>query len=196
MNNTANIFSEEISYHVELVNKFKEKGFAAIEQIVDCLSACFDNGGKVLLMGNGGSAADCQHIAGELVGRFKINRSALPAISLACDTAVLTCISNDFDYESVFSRQVKALAEPQDLLWAISTSGSSSNVLKAVKWANEREITVISFTGKKDSPLEEISDICLCAGTPKTAQAQQIHQISYHIICGYLDQIYDNDSNI
>jgi D-sedoheptulose 7-phosphate isomerase len=194
MDITKETFSEALLHHFKLVRQFKQSGFPAIQEIVTCIANVFDNNGKILLMGNGGSAADCQHIAGELIGRFKADREGLPAICLACDASVLTCIGNDFDYESVFSRQVQAMGDSQDLLWAISTSGASVNVLKAAKVAKQKEIAVLSFTGKTDSQLEKTSDICLCAKTDETAQAQQIHQVAYHIICGYLDQIYGDSS--
>jgi D-sedoheptulose 7-phosphate isomerase len=192
MDITEKIFEEAMSHHFELLNQFRRLGFSMIQEIINRISNCFDDGGKVLLVGNGGSAADCQHIAGELVGRFKADREGVPAICLACDSSVLTCIGNDFDYETIFSRQVQALGDSHDLLWAISTSGTSANVLKAAKVAKQKGISVLSFTGKTNSPLEKISDTCLCVATNDTAQAQQIHQVAYHIICGYLDQIYDD----
>ncbi|MDX1618581.1 MAG: SIS domain-containing protein, partial [Balneolaceae bacterium] len=131
-----------------------------------------------------------QHIAGELVGRFEKERPPLPAISLASDTSVMTCIANDYEYESLFARQVEALARPGDLLWALSTSGESPNILRAAEWAKENGITVISFTGCNESTLENISDHCLCVGTRNTARVQEIHQLAYHIICRYLDNVH------
>lgn len=190
MDITEEIFLESISCHEGILNRFKKKGFPVIHTIIGHLVACFENEGKVLLAGNGGSAADCHHIAGELVGRFKKNRRPIPAQSLVSDTSVLTCIANDYDFNSVFSRQIEALAESRDLLWVLSTSGTSPNIMKAVQTAKENEMKVIAFTGRVDSPLEQISDICLCAGTEKTAHAQEIHQVAYHIICTYLDKIY------
>lgn len=190
MNLSEKVFSASITKHDEAVQKFKKAGFPIIREIVEKLSTCFENRGKVLLIGNGGSAADCQHIAGELVGRFRRNRKPLPAISLASDTSVLTCIANDFDFESAFSRQVMALADKEDLLWAFSTSGSSANILKAVEIARDKNIPVVSFTGTENSPLEKNSDVCLCAGTNETGHAQEIHQMTYHIICKYLDELY------
>lgn len=190
MNIAENSFSESISSHEEVFRQFKETGYPVIREIVEHLSRCFENNGKVLLIGNGGSAADCQHIAGELIGRFRASRDPLPGLSLASDTSVLTCIANDFGYGSVFSRQVLTLGEEQDLLWALSTSGASPNILKAAEAAKEKQMAVISFTGKEESPLEKISDVCLCANTEDTARAQEIHQIAYHIICSYLDDIY------
>lgn len=184
------IFLNAISSHLDLLDEFKKNNFTVIQKIIDRITTCFEKEGKLLLVGNGGSAADCQHIAGELVGRFKMNRRPLAALSLTNDTSVLTCIANDYDYESVFSRQLEALAKPQDILWALSTSGSSANVVKAAQLAKEKDLIVIAFTGKDNSLLEKISDICLCAGTAETAHAQEIHQIAYHIICNYLDDIY------
>lgn len=188
------IFIDTVNSHEAMVQRFKKAAYPVIRNIVDSISSCYEQKGKVILIGNGGSAADCQHIAGELVGRFKLNRVSLPAIALTTDTSVLTCIANDYDYESVFSRQVEAIAEKPDILWAFSTSGSSSNVIKAVEVAKSKDIKIISFTGKTDSPLEHLSDICLCAGTEQTGHAQEIHQLSYHIICKYIDEIYVGDS--
>lgn len=193
INITSNDFQDSILTHFGILRQFQETGFPIIQNIVDRLSHCFTNHGKVLFVGNGGSAADCQHLAGEFAGRFKKNRRPLAAMSLAGDIAVLTCIANDYDYESVFSRQVEALGNEGDILWAFSTSGASRNVVKAAEVGIDRGLKIISFTGSKSSPLERKSDICLCAGTDNTAHAQEIHQVAYHIICRYLDSMYDEE---
>jgi D-sedoheptulose 7-phosphate isomerase len=148
----------------------------------------FEAGGALYLCGNGGSAADAQHIAGEFVGRFQSERRALPAVALSTDTSVLTCLANDYDYERVFARQVEALVQPGDILWAFSTSGASPNVLKAVDAARDRGARVVAFTGRKDSPLEDRADLCLCADAPRTARSQEIHQLAYHIICDLVER--------
>ena len=159
---------------------------AAAEMIVDSLQ----KNGCVYICGNGGSAADSQHIAGELVGRFAAERKALAAVALSVDTSVITSIANDYSYDDIFARQVEALVRKGDILWAISTSGSSANVIKAVKLAKEKNAKVIGFTGKRDSELEKLADICFCAPAEQTFHSQQIHQVAYHIICGLVEKSF------
>ena len=144
---------------------------------------CFRRGGCVYLCGNGGSAADCQHLAGEFVGRFRRNRAPLPAVALTTDTSVLTCIGNDFSFEDIFARQVEALAGPDDVLWAFSTSGTSKNVLAAAQAAERKGTKILAFTGRPGTPLEEMADVCLAVDAPTTAAAQEIHMLAYHALC-------------
>lgn len=165
-----------------------EKSEETIEQITELIIAALKNAGTVYLCGNGGSAADCQHIAGEFVGRFKRNRKPLPAIALSTDTSVITCIGNDYNYDDVFTRQIEAMVKTGDVLWAFSTSGASSNILKAVKLAKKKNANVIAFTGKPGSELESLSDLCICANTNQTSTAQEIHMLAYHIICEVVDK--------
>lgn len=138
---------------------------------------------KVLLIGNGGSAADAQHIAAELVGRFLVERKALPAIALTTDTSILTAVSNDYGYETVFSRQVEALGEAGDVLMAISTSGASSNILRAMETAHARGMKVIVLTGEKGKSLKEKADLVLIVPSEKTPRIQEAHITIGHIIC-------------
>jgi len=147
------------------------------------LVQCIQGGGCVYICGNGGSAADAQHIAGELVGRFCRDRRALAAVALTTDTSILTAVANDFSFDDIFVRQVEALVNKHDLLWAFSTSGASANVLKAAELAKARGATVLSFTGRGHSRLEQLSDICLCAEHASAARSQEIHQLAYHILC-------------
>jgi D-sedoheptulose 7-phosphate isomerase len=151
---------------------------------------CFRAGGTVYLCGNGGSAADAQHIAGEFVGRFRAERRALPAVALSTDTSILTCIANDYDYERVFARQVEALVRPGDLLWAFSTSGTSPNVIQAAEAARRRGARVLAFTGRANSKLEKRADLCLCAEAALTARSQEMHQLAYHIICDLVERSF------
>ncbi|MFC1781895.1 SIS domain-containing protein, partial [Planctomycetota bacterium] len=120
-------------------------------------------------------------------GRFRRERKALPAIALTTDTSVLTSVANDYSFENVFARQVEALVRKSDILWALSTSGTSASIIAAAKLAKEREARVISFTGRKDSELESISDICFCAVNELTPRSQEIHQLAYHIICDLVE---------
>ncbi|MHC4239371.1 MAG: D-sedoheptulose-7-phosphate isomerase [Planctomycetota bacterium] len=134
------------------------------------------------------STADAQHIAGELVGRFDCERRGLPAVALTTDTSVITAISNDYGYENIFTRQVEALVRAGDILWAISTSGASENIVAAARLAKKKGASVLAFTGRKNSTLEQAADICFCAHSESTARSQEIHQIAYHIICDLVEQ--------
>jgi len=184
------IITEAIETHRRMVAAFEasagETVLAAAEMIVQSLRA----GGTLYLCGNGGSAADAQHIAAEFVGRFRAERRALPAVALSTDTSILTCIANDYSFEQVFARQVEALVRPGDVLWAFSTSGTSPNVLQAVQAARRQGARVIAFTGRAKSPLEASADLCLCAEASLTARSQEIHQLAYHIICELVEQSF------
>ena len=160
------------------------KVISAAQMIIDRIN----NGGCVYICGNGGSAADAQHIAGEFIGRFKRQRKALPAVALSTDTSVLTCVANDYSYEEIFSRQLEGLAKKGDILWAFSTSGTSKNIITAAKLAKEAGLKVLAFTGKADTPLEKISDVCIAVDAPYSAPAQEIHQLAYHTICDLVEE--------
>lgn len=147
------------------------------------ITSCFEAGGRVYICGNGGSAADAQHIAGELIGRFRRERAALPAIALSTDTSVITSVANDYTFEQIFARQMQALAGPKDILWAISTSGTSANVLAAARVAREKGAKILAFTGRTESELEELADVCVCTPAATSDRSQEIHQLAYHIIC-------------
>lgn len=151
----------------------------AVARCVDSLRA----GGKILFMGNGGSAADAQHLAGELVSRFEFDRPALAAIALTTDTSILTAIGNDYGYEQLFCRQVQALGRPGDVLLGISTSGNSPNVIKALLAAKELGIHTIGMTGNNPSRIVECTDLCLRAPSPHTPLIQQCHITLGHILC-------------
>jgi len=177
-----------IRAHKSLVDEFQAGCVDTVIRAAKMITDCIKNNGCVYICGNGGSAADAQHIAGELVGRFMRERKAFPAVALTTDTSVLTCIANDYSFEDIFARQVEALVKPNDLLWAFSTSGTSANILAAAKLAKKKGASVLAFTGKTDTPLEKVSDVCLNIDAPNTAAAQQIHQLAYHIICDLVEQ--------
>jgi D-sedoheptulose 7-phosphate isomerase len=179
---------QAIETHKEMVAAFEEGSLEVIAEIADAITTVLELGGTIYLCGNGGSAADAQHIAGEFVGRFCRERKALPAIAFSTDTSVLTCIANDYAYDKVFARQAEALVRENDLLWAFSTSGTSANVIAAAEVATERGARVIAFTGTADSELERMADICLCADGESTARNQEIHQLAYHIICDLVER--------
>jgi D-sedoheptulose 7-phosphate isomerase len=159
-----------------------------IEKVVEKIVECFEKGNKILIFGNGGSAADAQHIAGEIVGRFKLERKGLPAIALTTDTSVLTAWTNDYEYDSVFSRQVEALAKSGDVLLGISTSGNSENVTKAFEKGKEIETFNISLTGKQGGKLKEISDLNINSSSEDTPRIQECHVLAYHIICELVEK--------
>ncbi len=178
---------EVIETHQRMVAELLESGIETIAAAAEAIIKSLKQKGRVYLCGNGGSAADAQHIASELVGRFERQRRALPAVALTTDTSVITSISNDFGYENVFAKQVEALVREGDIFWAISTSGTSANVVEAAQLAKEKGACVLAFTGKTNSKLEQIADICFCA-EGSTARSQEIHQIGYHIICMLVEQ--------
>ena len=160
---------------------------AATLAIADAIAAALRAGGKVLIAGNGGSAADAQHIAAELLSRFAAERRPLPAVALT-DPAVLTAIANDYGFECVFERQVRGLGQRGDLLLALSTSGRSPNVLAALKAAREGGLVAIGFTGQQGTPLRVLCDLCLVAPSNETAVIQQIHMTAAHAICALVER--------
>jgi D-sedoheptulose 7-phosphate isomerase len=180
---------EVIETHQRMIVDLRESGIEILAAAAAAIIKSLKQDGKVYLCGNGGSAADAQHIAGELIGRFERERRGLPAVALTTDTSVITSISNDFGFESVFSKQVEALVREGDIFWAISTSGTSANVVEAAQLAKEKGACVVAFTGKTNSKLEQIADICFCADG-STARSQEIHQLGYHIICKLVEQSF------
>ena len=160
-----------------------------IEEISGCLVECFRKGNKVMLCGNGGSAADSQHIVAEFVNRFRLNRAALPAIALTVDTSILTAIGNDTSYEFSFSRQVEALGRPGDMLAALSTSGASPNILKALEVARARGLKTVGFTGENGrQTMAPKCDLCLVVPSVDTPRVQEVHEFVWHVICGMVEQ--------
>ncbi len=160
-----------------------EREVPLILHIAESLVKTFRAGRKVVLFGNGGSAADAQHVAAELVGRFMMQRRALPAIALTTDTSILTSIGNDIAFDQVFVRQIEALLQPGDLAVAISTSGNSSNVLCAVAAAKEHGAATLGFTGLQGGKLKDLVDVCFCAPSDKTARIQEAHITVWHAVC-------------
>jgi len=181
---------EALDTHKRLVAEFEQSAIGVVTAAAEAIVQAFRNGGTLYLCGNGGSAADAQHIAGEMVGRFRTERRALPAVALSTDTSVLTCVANDYSYEDVFARQAEAYIKPGDILWGLSTSGASPNVVKAAEVAKRKGARIIAFTGKRDSKLQQLADICLCADAKVTARSQEVHQLAYHIICDLVEQCF------
>lgn len=166
----------------------EEQSLNATANAADLIVAAVRSGNKLIICGNGGSAADAQHIAGEFLCRFYKDRNPMPAIALTTDTSVLTSISNDYSYDEVFSRQVSGLGKPGDVLLGISTSGSSKNVLKAFEVAKELDIKTILLTGKVEKSIASISDIVIKTSSADTPRIQEMHLLIEHIICEIVEQ--------
>jgi D-sedoheptulose 7-phosphate isomerase len=152
-------------------------------QAAEWVSDSIQSGGKFILFGNGGSAGDAQHIAAELVGRFELERRPFPAIALTTNTSTLTAIANDYDYNEIFSRQVRAWAGPSDIVLGISTSGNSPNVVKGLESAKDQGARTIGLTGEKGGRLDSIADLCLKVPSSNTARIQESHILIGHILC-------------
>ena len=161
----------------------------ASQMIIDT----YKEGNKVLLIGNGGSAADAQHIASELVGRFQMERKALPAIALTTDTSTLTSLANDYGYDTIFSRQLEALASAGDVLIAITTSGASENMLKAIETAHSQGVLVIALTGEKGKQLEDTTELTITVPSANTQRIQEAHITIGHIICHLVEEELFNE---
>lgn len=178
------IDSADLKYKAaQMLSKPIAEGIAA-------LLACVTSGGKVLACGNGGSAADAQHFAAEFVGRFERERPELAAIALTTDSSILTAIANDYNFEVIFSKQVRALGTPGDVLLAISTSGNSANVLAAVQAAHERDMTVIALTGRGGGKMVQAlreTDVHICVPHERTARIQEVHLLTLHCLCDGVD---------
>lgn len=164
--------------------KLIEALFAACALAVET----YRNGGKVLAAGNGGSAGDAQHIAGELVSRFYYDRPALSAIALTTDTSILTAIGNDYGYEQVFARQIEGLGVAGDLFIAISTSGNSPNILVGIEAAKKRGLKVIGLTGEKGGKMKALCDVCLCVPSNETPRVQESHILLGHLLCAHVER--------
>ncbi len=160
----------------------------AVELAVEKITAAFQEGHKLLIMGNGGSAADAQHMAGEFVGRFKRERRPLPAIALTTDTSILTAIGNDYGFEQVFARQIQALGQAGDVVIGLSTSGHSPNVLEGLRVAQQLGLFAIGLTGSPSGRLPEVADLIISAPGPSTPHVQEVLLVIEHVICDLVEQ--------
>lgn len=167
-----------------------EGGAAVVERMAEAVLAALRAGRRVYLCGNGGSAADSQHIAGEFVGRFMKERAPLPCVALSTDTSILTALGNDYSFDIVFERQVNALVEKGDVLIALSTSGNSTNVLRAVQAAKARGAVTLGFAGRGGGKLKELADLCLVAPADESARIQELHITAGHIVCDLVESRY------
>lgn len=161
-----------------------------IEQMADAVVAALRAGGRIFICGNGGSAADAQHIAGEFIGRFMMERAPLPCVALTTDTSVLTCVANDYSFDDIFARQVKGLVKPGDIFIGLSTSGNSVNVLRAAKAAKDLGAMVLAFTGRDGGKLAGAADLCLIAPATLAARIQEVHITCLHILCHLVERAY------
>ena len=177
---------------IETKRNALEELIIPIKHAANCISDSLLNEGKILSCGNGGSAGDAQHFSAELLNRFEIERPGLPAVALTTDSSTLTAIANDYEYDQIFSKQILALGTNRDVLLAISTSGNSSNILKAVQAAHERNMLVLSLTGNKGGKLAKLlkgDDIEIRVPSDRTARIQEIHLLVIHCLCDIIDAI-------
>lgn len=179
-------FQESIQVKTAILND--RKLMLLIEEIVDLMVQTFREGHRVYFCGNGGSAADAQHLAAELSGRFYIDRRPLPAEALHCNTSFLTAVANDYNYEEVYARLLQAMAQPGDLLWALSTSGNSRNIIRAIEMAQQIPIQVIGFTGQKGGAMLHMCDYLINVPSNNTPRIQEAHMLIGHTICQLTEQ--------
>lgn len=183
----------------ELKMQAAEQLAEPIAQAIDIMFSALSNGNKILACGNGGSAADCQHFAAELVGRFERERLPLPAMALTTDTSIMTSIGNDYSFADVYSKQVQAFGQAGDVLLAISTSGNSGNIVQAVSAALERDMHVVALTGKNGGIVATMlseADAHICVPHERTARIQEVHLLTIHCICDGIDNaLFGGESN-
>jgi len=177
------IFRESI----QIKEAFLNENLSRLVKVVDAVTAALKSGNKILLFGNGGSAADAQHIAAEFVNRFMIERPPLPAIALTTDTSIITSIANDYDFSEVFSKQIRAIGQPGDVAWGLSTSGTSPNVIKALETAKKLEMTTVGLTGRDGGQIARIVDYSLIVPSNSTPRVQEVHVTIGHVICEMVD---------
>ena len=166
---------------------FINDNLCRLAEAIEAITAALKAGNKILIFGNGGSAADAQHIAAEFVNRFIIERPPLPAIALTTDTSVLTSIANDYDFSEIFAKQVRAMGQAGDIAWGLSTSGQSPNVQKALELAKKMGLITLAFTGKDGGPISRIADYSLNVASSSTARIQETHITAGHAICELVD---------
>jgi len=179
-------FQESAELKIQAANELA----VPISQAVELMFLALSNGNKILACGNGGSAADCQHFAAELVGRFERERLPLPAMALTTDTSIMTAVANDYSFHEVFAKQVQAFGQSGDILLAISTSGNSASVVNAINAALERDMRIVAFTGKGGGEIKKLlseADVHICVPHDRTARIQEVHLLTIHCICDGID---------
>lgn len=186
---SENWIIKEVNEKKRILDELDECGYLEmVKKAGEAICSALEEEHKLLIAGNGGSAADAQHFAGEIVGRFLVDRRPLPAISLCVDPSVMTCIGNDYGYEEVFARQVEGLSCQGDVFVGISTSGNSKNIIKAVSAAKEKELLTICFLGKGGGELGSLCDIPIIVPSDETPRIQELHEFTLHILCEYVDR--------
>ncbi len=190
MSSHSELIQNAFTAHLALAKTLAESHSTQIAEIAERIIGCLQNGGKTLWCGNGGSAADAQHLAAELIGRFKAERGPLPAIALTTDTSILTCIGNDYGFDQIFSRQVGGLMSNKDILVVFSTSGNSPNVLRAVAEAKRIGGYVVGFLGNEGGKLKAECDLPFVVPSNDTARIQEMHIFAGHVICALIDKHY------
>lgn len=181
MNNIKRYFQESIKIKNDAMDN--DLLVNDTEKVIVLMTEALKKGNKILVAGNGGSAADAQHFAAELVCRFKKERRGLPVIALSTDTSIITACANDYDFDQIFARQVEALSKPEDIFFGISTSGDSPNVINGVKEAQAKKMTSICLLGRDGGELGKISDLSIVVGAEDTARIQEVHMLIEHILC-------------
>lgn len=185
----SDIFQQQLAAHHKATERLPEHQ-PLLEKLSETIIDCLHTGHKVLFFGNGGSAADAQHLAAEFVIRYRINRRSLPALALTTDTSMLTACGNDFGFETIFARQIEGLAHAGDIAIGITTSGNSANVIAGLEAAKAKGCITVSFTAESGGRAAEIADIAFKAPSPITAHAQECHMIVGHILCEMVDQAF------
>ena len=191
--NVKKIFESEINKHISSIDFFLKNYFDDFKEFLDLVIKTLKKGNKIILFGNGGSASDAQHIAAELVVKYKKKRRSIPAISLSTDTSTLTAIGNDFSFNEIFSRQIESIGKPGDIAIGITTSGKSKNVINALKLAKKKKITSVILTKEKypkRKQIEKISDFILGVPAEETARIQELHILVGHLMCAAIDEIF------
>jgi|TARA_Y100000590_G_C15439548_1_gene908343 D-sedoheptulose 7-phosphate isomerase len=191
--NIRKIFEDEINNHISSIDIFLKKNFNDFNIFLNLVIKTLKKGNKIILFGNGGSASDAQHIAAELVVKYKKKRKSIPAISLSTDTSALTAIGNDFSFNEIFSRQIESIGNPGDIAIGITTSGKSKNVINALKLAKKKKIISVILTKKKypnKNNLKKISDFILGVPADETARIQELHILVGHLMCAVIDESF------
>lgn len=186
---TKNLIKQRIDEHLSLAGQIYETHGDQLVQAANLMAYSLKTGRKILFCGNGGSAADAQHLAAEFVGRFVLERQGMPAIALTTDTSIMTAVGNDYGFEQIFARQVQALGQSEDILVAFSTSGNSPNVLEAIKVARTKGIPCVGLTGHGGGRMSTECDICIAVDSKVTARTQEMHILMGHILCEILDGV-------
>jgi len=187
------IFESEINKHISSTDFFLKNNFEDFKKFLNFVIKTLKKGNKIILFGNGGSASDAQHIAAELIVKYKKKRKSIPAISLSTDTSTLTAIGNDFSFNDIFSRQLESIGKPGDIAIGITTSGKSKNVINALKLAKKKKITSVILTKKKypnKKQIEKVSDLILGVPADETARIQELHILVGHLMCAVIDEVF------